>query len=455
MPQLRKRLALDLADALAGDTELAAHLLQRARMTVLQAETEADNLALALGQALQHLGQLLLQHRERGGIGGHHGGIVLDEVAELGVLLLADGGLKAHRLLGDLLDLADALGSESHLLADLLGGWLAAELLQKLALDAHELVDGLHHVHRNADGAGLVGDGAGDGLANPPGGVGGELEALGVVELLHRADETEVALLNEIQKQHAAAHIALGNGDHQAQIGLDELLLGVQAHLLDAAEAALLAAIQFHAVGLGALQLLGGGHTGLDLHGQIDFLGGGEQGHLADLLEVHAHRVAREHGHAGIGVAFGAVARPGLGARGDLRKGGGLHRGLQLLLGNAVQQILLGVNAGLDLVLGQAVRSRVVRRVRGRLRVVHVVVIQVVHLLDVLSHHDLFSFVLRILLCSISHAIVLSLASAPDFGHENAILAQRYSREEYYKEKTPSRENRPEVYPQQQLVIFA
>ena len=137
-----------------------------------------------------------------------------------------------------------------------------------------------------------------------------------------------------------------------------KLLLGVQAHLLDAAEAALLAAIQFHAVGLGALQLLGGGHTGLDLHGQIDFLGGGEQGHLADLLEVHAHRVAREHGHAGIGVAFGAVARPGLGARGDLRKGGGLHRGLQLLLGNAVQQILLGVNAGLDLVLGQAVGSR-------------------------------------------------------------------------------------------------
>ena len=300
-------------------------------------------------------------------------------------------------------------------------------------------------MHRNADGAGLVGDGAGDGLANPPGGVGGELEALGVVELLHRADEAQIALLNEIQKQHAAAHIALGNGDHQAQIGLDELLLGVQAHLLDAAEATLLAAIQFHAVGLGALQLLGGGHAGLDLHGQIDLLGSGEQGHLADFLQIHAHRIAREHGHAGIGVALGAIAGAGLGTGSDLGESSRFNGGLQLLLGNAVEQILFGVDAGLDLVLGQAVGSSVVRRVRGRFRVVHVVVIQVIHLLDVLGHDDLFGFVLRILLCSISHAIVLSLASAPDFGHRNTILAQRYSREEYYKEKTPSRENRPEV----------
>ena len=83
----------------------------------------------------------------------------------------------------------------------------------------------------------------------------------------------------------------------------------------------------------------------------------------------------------------------------------------------------------------------VVRRVRGRLRVVHVVVIQVVHLLDVLGHDDLFGFVLRILLCSISHAIVLSLASAPDFGHEKrnsgAEIQQRriLQREDPFKRK--------------------
>ena len=59
----------------------------------------------------------------------------------------------------------------------------------QLAGDADDLVDGLHHVDGDADGAGLVGDGPGDGLADPPGGIGGELIALGVVELLHGFDE--------------------------------------------------------------------------------------------------------------------------------------------------------------------------------------------------------------------------------------------------------------------------
>ena len=79
-------------------------------MPVLQAEAQADDLALALGQAVEHLRQLLLQHAERGGVGRHHGGVVLDEVAQLGVLLLADGRLERHGLLRDLLDLAHALG---------------------------------------------------------------------------------------------------------------------------------------------------------------------------------------------------------------------------------------------------------------------------------------------------------------------------------------------------------
>jgi hypothetical protein len=123
-------------------------------------------------------------------------------------------------------DLADLLGRELHLAADLLGGGLAAQVLEELALDADQLVDRLDHVHRDADGAGLVGDGPGDGLADPPGGVGGELEALVVVELLHGPDEAEVALLDEVEEQHAPAHVPLGDRHHQAQVGLDQLLLG-------------------------------------------------------------------------------------------------------------------------------------------------------------------------------------------------------------------------------------
>ena len=101
-----------------------------------------------------------------------------------------------------------------------------AQLLQELAADPDDLVDGLHHVDRDADGAGLVGDGPGDGLPDPPGGVGGELVALGVVELLHRLDQAQIALLDQIQEQHAPAHVPLGDGHHQAEVGLRQLLLG-------------------------------------------------------------------------------------------------------------------------------------------------------------------------------------------------------------------------------------
>ena len=98
--------------------------------------------------------------------------------------------------------------------------------MQQLAGDLLDLVDGLDHMHRDADGAGLVGDGAGDGLTDPPRGVGGELEALGVVELFHSLDQAQVALLDQIQELHAAAHIALGDGDDQTQVGLAQALFG-------------------------------------------------------------------------------------------------------------------------------------------------------------------------------------------------------------------------------------
>ena len=392
-------------------------------MAVLQAEAQADDLALALGQAVEHLRQLLLQHAERGGVGRHHGGVVLDEVAQLGVLLLADGRLERHGLLRDLLDLAHALGGQAHLLADLLGAGLAAELLEQLALDAHELVDGLHHVHGDADGAGLVGDGARDGLADPPGGVRRELEALRVVELLHRADEAEVALLDEVEEQHAAAHVALGDGHDEAQVRLDELLLGVDAHLLDAAEAALLAALELDALVLGAVQLLGGRHAGLYLHGQVDLLRGGEQRNLADLLQVHAHGVAREHGHAGVGAAF--ARRAGLALR-HLRQ---LHLDgcLELLLGNALEQVLVLVKAGFQLVVVQRIGSADVG-----LHVQRVVIVQYLFGIDrgfrTLLGVGLDSLVLR----GLGHVIFLSNWMRSGM-RKHARRAQRYSGAVYHR----------------------
>jgi hypothetical protein len=147
----------------------------------------------------------------------------------VGVLLFADRGLQADRLLGDLQDLVHLVDRDLHLLGDLLGARLAAELLLQVALGADELVDRLDHVHGDADRARLIRDGAGDRLPNPPGGVGGELVAAPVLELLDRLHQADVALLDEVEELQAAVGVLLGDRDHEAEVGLDQLGLGRSA----------------------------------------------------------------------------------------------------------------------------------------------------------------------------------------------------------------------------------
>ena len=65
---------------------------------------------------------------------------------------------------------------------------------------AHQSVDRFDHMHRDADGARLVGDCARDRLPYPPCRIGRELEALAVIELLDRADQADIAFLDEIEQ---------------------------------------------------------------------------------------------------------------------------------------------------------------------------------------------------------------------------------------------------------------
>ena len=138
------------------------------------------------------------------------------------------GSFQRDRLLGDLHDLAHLGLGHLQLLRQRRDVGLEAELLQVGPAHAVHLVDRLDHVHRHADGPGLVGDRARDGLADPPGRVGRELEAAAVLELLHRLHQPDVAFLDQVEELHAAVGVLLGDGDHQAQVGLDHFLLGVE-----------------------------------------------------------------------------------------------------------------------------------------------------------------------------------------------------------------------------------
>jgi len=75
-------------------------------------------------------------------------------------------------------------------------------------------------VHRKADSARLVGNGAADGLANPPRGIGGELVAPAILELVHRLHQADVALLDQIKELQAAVAVFLGDGNqHNSESG--------------------------------------------------------------------------------------------------------------------------------------------------------------------------------------------------------------------------------------------
>ena len=87
---------------------------------------------------------------------------------------------------------------------------------------------------RDPDRPRVVGDRAGDGLADPPRRVRRELEAAAVLEAVDRLHEPDVALLDQIEQAQVASQITLGHRDDEAEVRLHQLLLGL-AHVAVAA----------------------------------------------------------------------------------------------------------------------------------------------------------------------------------------------------------------------------
>ena len=168
--------------------------------------------------------------------------------------------LQRDRLLGDAHHVAHLAHGALELGGELGGARFAPELLDQLAFGVDQLVQPLDHVHGDPDRAALVRDRAGHRLADPPGRVGRELVAAAVVELLHRPDQAERALLDQVQERQPAPDVALGDRHHQAQVRLDHVLLG-------------------------------GDVAALDPLGEQHLLLGAQQRHAADRAQIQAQRV--------------------------------------------------------------------------------------------------------------------------------------------------------------------
>src|SRR3984957_2275063 len=227
MPQLAQRFGFNLADAFAGYGEALPDFFQRVLAAVFEAEAHLDYFFLARGQRAQDLSGLVLEVHVDHRFGGRDHGAVFDEVAEMRIFLFANRGLQRNRLLRDLQNLSHFRNRNIHAFGDFFAGGFASQFLNELTRSADQLVDGFDHVHRDANGAGLISNCAGDGLPNPPRGVGGKFVATAVFEFVHGFHQADVAFLNQVEELQAAVGIFLGDRYDETKIGLDQFALGL------------------------------------------------------------------------------------------------------------------------------------------------------------------------------------------------------------------------------------
>jgi hypothetical protein len=171
-------------------------------------------------------------------------------------------------------------------------------------------------VDGQADRPALLGQRARHGLADPPGRVGGELEAHRVVELLDRADQAEVALLDQVEEWHAGLRVVARDRHHKPEVRLDQLALRCLVALVLAAR-------------------------------ELALLGRREQPAVADLAHVELERILRRLGDRNDLFLLVVGLLPGL----RLRLRDGLGSGLVLERLEAGQQFeawLGGVGNGLE-----------------------------------------------------------------------------------------------------------
>ena len=145
--------------------------------------------------------------------------VILDKVAQIGVPVAAKRLGQRHGPADVAEDLRDFRFLHPQVDCQLGDGGTAPELAFEAAAGLAHPVQEVAGVDREAHRAPAVGDAPADGLADPPGGVGRELESLPPVELLDRVDQPEVALLDQVEQREFGGLIFPGDRHHQAKVG--------------------------------------------------------------------------------------------------------------------------------------------------------------------------------------------------------------------------------------------
>src|SRR5215210_2212846 len=217
---------LDLPGPLLGDAELFGDLAQGEGVTAVETVAHLDDPGLPLGERPHGLDERQLPLADLDARVVVAGALVGEQLAQLGAFVGIDPGVDAGDGLADLAKTPGLFRLHAEPLDEFLLGRVAAELDAQGVLGASQAVDGINDMRGQADGTGMVGDGAGDGLPYPPRRVGGETVAHLGVDLLEGPDQARVTLLDQILEGHPTPPVLLGDGDHKPQVRLDKLLTG-------------------------------------------------------------------------------------------------------------------------------------------------------------------------------------------------------------------------------------
>ena len=266
-------------------------------LLALEAKAQFQHLTLLFGQVRQPAAELLLMDAALHLIEGFAVGLIGNQLAEETAALFAiDRGIQAGGGEGLAQQRVELIEGHVHLFRNLLAAGHGAEFVGELEADLADRGQALGEMDRQADRAGLAGDGPGHALADPPEGIGGELVAAGRVKFLDRALEAEGPLLDQIEELEAFALVFLGNADDEAQVGLHHPLFGALAHTHDL--------LFMRCIGV-AFVFFGKPHHGLHLIAQFNLFGGRQQRNPANGREVPTNRIATAATTSAVGVGAG------------------------------------------------------------------------------------------------------------------------------------------------------
>ena len=144
--------------------------------------------------------------------------MIFQELAKVAVVVVAHRLIERQRLAGHFHDAAGVFQRQAGSLGRFFRRRVAAQFLDQIARDRPHLAHRVDHVHRHANRAALIGNRSRDRLANPPGGVGRELVAASMLELVDRSHQAGVAFLDQVQEAESPIAVLLGDRDDQSQV---------------------------------------------------------------------------------------------------------------------------------------------------------------------------------------------------------------------------------------------